>query len=458
MNGRKPPQRRFGARDQRTEQPEVVPGLAARLVAASAVADVMSGANALDDRFAPDGSLSKAVDLDPRDKALARSIATVSLRRLGTIRSALGKLLENGMPRKAGALEWILVTGAAQLLFLDVPDHAAVDLAVRAVRRDPKTAAFAALTNAVLRNVARRAEELRINDDVFVDTPPWLATRWRKTYGEETARAIAAAHQMEPTLDITVRDDEAGWAEKLGGKILPTGSIRIASHQPVIELPGFDEGQWWVQDVSAAIPARLLHVRPGERIADLCAAPGGKAAQLATAGAQVVALDRSAERLKRLSANLARLGLDAEMQVGDATSYSGGPFDAVLLDAPCSSTGTIRRHPDVAWSKKTTDLSALATVQSRMLDRATRLLVPGGRLVYCVCSLEPEEGEQQIAALLRRNPDVERSPIMAGEAGVLAEWINAAGELRTLPSHLPDADPRAAGMDGFFAARLRRRG
>ncbi len=458
MNVRKPPPRRFGGKDSRVEAPEIVPGLAARLVAASAVADVMSGANALDDRFAPEGSLSKAVDLDARDKALARSIATVSLRRLGTIRAALNKLLENGMPKKAGGLEWILVTGAAQIMFLDVPDHAAVDLAVRAVRRDPKTAAFAALVNAVLRNVARQVEDLRASEDPFADSPPWLAARWRKTYGDDAARAIASAHQLEPTLDITVRDDPAGWAEKLGGTVLPTGSIRIASHAPVTELPGFDEGQWWVQDAAAAIPARLIQAKPGERIVDLCAAPGGKAAQLAAAGAQVVALDRSAERLKRLSANLARLGLDAEMQVGDATTYSGGTFDAVLLDAPCSSTGTIRRHPDVAWSKKTTDLAALTAIQSKMLDRAARLVAPGGRLVYCVCSLEPDEGENQIAALVRRNPDLERWPIEAGEAGIAAEWLTPAGELRTLPSFLPNADPRSAGLDGFFAARLKRRG
>ncbi len=457
MNGRKPPPRRFGARDQRAEPPEIVPGLAARLVAASAVADVMAGTNALDDRFAPEGSLSKAVDLDQRDKGLARSIATVSLRRLGTIRAALGKLLENGMPKKAGGLEWILVTGAAQILFLDVPDHAAVDLAVRAARRDQKTAAFANLTNGVLRNVARRREELIQAEDPFVDSPPWLASRWRRTYGDEIARAIAAAHQREPTLDLTVRGDAAAWAERLGGRLLSTGSVRVESHAAVTELPGFDEGQWWVQDAAAAIPARLIGAKAGERIADLCAAPGGKTAQLAAAGAQVVALDRSAERLKRVAANLERLGLEAEPQVGDATSFSGGPFDAVLLDAPCSSTGTIRRHPDVAWSKKTTDLASLSALQAKMLDRAAKLLAPGGRLVYCVCSMEPEEGEQQIAALVRRNPDLERSPILAGEAGIAPEWLTEAGELRTLPCHLPDPDPRFAGLDGFFAARLVRR-
>ena len=455
--GRKPPPRRFGSFDRQQEAPEVVPGLASRLVAASAVADVMAGSHALDDRFAPDGALSKAVDLEPRDKALARSIATVTLRRLGTIRAALNKLLENGMPKKAVGLEWILATGAAQILFLDVPDHAAVDLAVRAARKDQKTTPFANLVNGVLRNLARRREELSTCEDPFADSPPWLASRWRKTYGDAIAAAIAAAHQMEPTLDLTLRADPQDWAAKLGGRLLPTGSLRLETHAPIIELPGFDEGAWWVQDAAAAIPARLLRVAAGERVVDLCAAPGGKTAQLASAGAQVVALDRSAERLKRVAANLERLGLDAEPRVGDAATFTGGPFDAVLLDAPCSSTGTIRRHPDVAWSKKTTDLAALSVMQAKMLDNAARLLKPGGRLVYCVCSLEPEEGEQQIAALVRRNPDLERAPIIAGESGIEADWLTPQGEMRTLPCYLPDPDPRFAGIDGFFAARLVKR-
>jgi 16S rRNA (cytosine967-C5)-methyltransferase len=230
--------------------------------------------------------------------------------------------------------------------------------------------------------------------------------------------------------------------------------LRLETHAPIHELPGYEEGQWWVQDAAAALPAQLLQVEAGQRVIDLCAAPGGKTAQLAAKGAQVVALDRSAERLKRVAANLVRLGLQAEMRVGDALSFSAAPFDAVLLDAPCSSTGTIRRHPDVAWSKKSSDIVSLAAIQAKMLDRAVHLLKPGGRLVYSVCSLEPEEGEAQIAALLRRNQDVRRVAIMPGEIGIAAEWLNDQGELRTLPHFLPDPEPRLAGIDGFFAARL----
>jgi 16S rRNA (cytosine967-C5)-methyltransferase len=433
------------------------PGLAARILAANSVAEIATGRYTLDERFSPESLALRAPGLDGRDRALARSIATVSFRRFGSIRAALARFLERGLPRRAAGLEWILLTAAAQILYLEAPDHAAVDLAVRMVRRDQKTAPFAALANAVLRNLARHREELLEPPEPFADAPAWLAARWRKNLGEEAALAIVRAHRMEPTLDLTVRQAPEDWAARLGALVLPTGSVRLESHSAIAELPGYVEGAWWVQDAAAALPAPLLRAQPGERVADLCAAPGGKAAQLAATGARVVAVDKSAERLKRLAANLARLQLDASVEVADALGYSADPFDAVLLDAPCSATGTIRRHPDVAWTKRLADVATLAAMQAKMLDRAAALVRSGGRLVYCVCSLEPEEGAAQITALLRRNPDLERWPVEPEEIGGLSECLTEKGELRTLPCHLPDENPRRSGLDGFFAARLRKR-
>jgi 16S rRNA (cytosine967-C5)-methyltransferase len=448
----------FAARGRR-ERPEAPPppGLSARIAAAAALAGILGNGQTLDERFAADASAGRQIGLDLRDRALIRSLVTASLRHLGTIRAALAQFLEKGLPKKSGSLEHTLIIGAAQLLYMDVPDHAAVDLAVRAVRADPKAAPFAAVANAVLRNVARARDELRHPADPFIDTPPWLAARWRKTWGPKAAEAIAHMHRCEPTLDITVRGDAAQWAEKLGGILLPTGSVRVVSHDPVPDLPGFADGEWWVQDAAAAIPARLLAIKTGERAVDLCAAPGGKAAQLAAAGAQVVALDRSAERLKRLTENFERLRLPVEIAVGDALSFDAAPFDAILLDAPCTATGTIRRHPDVAWVKRVSDIGALAAMQAKMLDRACTLLKPGGRLVYSTCSMEPEEGEAQIAALLRRNPDMARLPVAADEVGGLADCITGDGDVRTLPLMLPNDEPRLAGLDGFFASRLVRK-
>jgi 16S rRNA (cytosine967-C5)-methyltransferase len=435
-----------------------VPGLAARVAAARVIADVLTGGHALDERFSPAAVPSRVVGLDARDAAFARSIATVALRRLGTIRHALAALLEKGLSRQAAPLEWLLIAAAAQILFLDVPDHAAVDLAVREARLDPKTAPFAALINGVLRNLVRQRDEILNNSDPLEqDTPAWLAARWRKTYGAETAQAIAASHREEPRLDLSVKSDPQGWAERIGGMVLPTGSVRLRSHEPIKELPGYADGEWWVQDAAAALPVRLLAPRSGERVLDLCAAPGGKTAQIAAAGAQVTALDKSAERLRRLTENLERLHCRAEVIVADAMSYSGGPFDAILLDAPCTSTGTIRRHPDVAWTKRPGDVETLAALQTRMLDRAATLLAPGGRLVYCSCSLEPEEGEAHVPALLRRNPDLKLAPIQADDA-IPAEFVTAEGALRTLPNAWPNEEPRLAGLDGFFAVRFQRVG
>ena len=444
--------RRPTGHPQRQPAPEMVPGLAVRLAAASILAEVAGKGQGLDDRFAPGAGPLTLQGLDPRDRALVRSIVLAALRHQGTLRLALAAMLERGLP-KAEGLEWTLLVGAAQILFMDVPDHAAVDLAVRAVRQHTHTAAFAGLVNAVLRNIARQRDTLISSTDPFADTPQWLAARWRKSYGDETAAAIARAHAQEPTLDLSLKPD-ADQKHLPDGHLLPTGSWRLTSHAPVEELAGFADGLWWVQDAAAAIPARLLDVKPGERVADLCAAPGGKTAQLASAGADVVALDRSAQRLKRLSENLQRLGLSADIRVGDAVAFQAEPFDAILLDAPCSATGTIRRHPDVAWTKKPSDIATLAAVQAKMLDHAVGLLKSGGRLVYCTCSLEPEEGEMQIEAFLRRHPQMKRLPVQADEVGQLGECVNAQGDVRTLPCHLRADDPRQSGLDGFFAARL----
>jgi len=434
-------------------------GLQGRLAAAQIVAEVIAGKRSLDDEFTGESFNPRLAGLDVRDRALARSIATVSARRLGTIRAALAARLERGWPKNGGHLEWTLIVAVAQILFLDVPDHAAVDLAVHAVRSDPASAAFCSLANAVLRTISRNRTAILANSDPLEDdTPGWLAARWRANYGEACARAIASAHRDEPPIDLTVKGDPQAWAARLGGIVLPNGSVRLKTHEPIPQLADYDAGQWWVQDAAASLPARLLQVTPGDRVADLCAAPGGKTAQLLTAGAQVTAIERSAQRSIRLTTNLNRLGLSADVVVADALTYEAPKlFDAILLDAPCSATGTIRRHPDVAWTRQETDILRLNHRQTQLLDRAGCLLRPGGFLVYCSCSLEPEEGVRQIRALLDRNADMVRVPIDSAEIGGLAECITADGDMQTFPYHLPNANSRFAGLDGFFAARLKRR-
>lgn len=431
------------------------PGLAARRAATSLVHGVLQRGRPLDEALdAPNGPVSA---LDPRDRALARAIAGTSLRRLGSLRSVLARFLRKPLDPR-GALESILLTGAAQILLMDVPDHAAVGLAVDQANGDRAARPFAPLVNAVLRNVARERESLLpLLDSAGPDLPDWLAEQRIKAWGEEIARAISAAERHEPALDITVKSDPDHWAKELGGIVLPTGTIRLVPDGPIPDLPGFKDGAWWVQDAAAALPAKLMPNGPGMRIADLCAAPGGKTAQLAAAGADVTAVDRSAPRLRRLTENLKRLGLSARTIAADAATLESEPFDAILLDAPCSATGTIRRHPDVAWLKTPEDIAKLTALQSRLLDAAARLTKPNGIIVYSTCSLEPEEGEQQIAALLARNPDLERDPIRPDEVGGQSAFITQLGELRTLPSHLPHEEPRLAGLDGFYAARLRKR-
>ena len=442
------------ARPRTSPQPEV-PGLAARRIAADILDGVLRRRIALDEQFSGKNAHPGLPALAERDRALTRRLTATVLRRLGTLRHLVGGYLEKGFPSDAPRAETILLLGAAQILWLEVPDHAAVDLSVRLAQADRRAGRYAGLVNAVLRRVAQHGATASF-DDISRDTPEWLLKRWTGIYGSDTARAIAAANGHEPALDLTVKQDTESWAERLRGRVMPTGSVRTIAHGAISLLPGFSEGAWWVQDTAAALPVRLFGDLRGMNVADLCAAPGGKTAQLAFAGANVTAVDRSPARINRLRENLARLSLDAETVAADALEWDGGPFDAVLVDAPCCSTGTIRRHPDVPWLKSEADVSVLTSLQQRLLDRAVGLLKPGATLVYCVCSLEPEEGENQITALLARDPRVARKPITPQDVFDRAEFVTPAGDLRTLPLHLVDPDPRWGGLDGFYATRLTR--
>jgi 16S rRNA (cytosine967-C5)-methyltransferase len=443
------------ARSRTSPQPEV-PGLAPRRIAADILDGVLRRRIALDEQLSGKGAHPGLAALSERDRALMRRLVGTVLRRLGTLRHGLGGFLDRGFPADAPRAETILLLGAAQILWLDVPDHAAVDLSVRLAQGDRRAGRYAGLVNAVLRRVAQNSAAFT-TDGTPRDTPDWLLARWTRAYGADAARALALAIGHEPALDLTVRSDAAHWAERVRGRVLPTGTVRTLAHGAIPLLPGFAEGAWWVQDAAASLPARLLGDMDGLAVADLCAAPGGKTAQLAAAGARVTAVDRSPARLKRLNENLARLKLQAETVAADALEWQAGPFDAVLLDAPCSSTGTIRRRPYVPWLKSEADLAVLTPLQQRLLDRAATLLKPGGRLIYCVCSLEPEEGEQQIESLLARNPALARLPVGVEEVCGHAEFVTPGGDLRTLPLHLPESDPLWGGLDGFYAARLVRR-
>jgi 16S rRNA (cytosine967-C5)-methyltransferase len=451
----KSPHKTKSSSNEETPDP---PGLAVRRIAAEIIEGVLRRNRALDELLDSGEDGAALTALPDRDRALTRALVAVVLRRLGTVRHLLEQFLDRGLPPKAPRLETALVLGAAQILFLDVPDHAAVDLSVRLAQEDRPSSHFPGLVNAVLRRMTYEGKErLAALDTVMLDTPPWLMQRWIAAYGEATARDIAAANGREPALDLSVKSDAPQWAEKLGGFVLPTGSVRAVVHGAVTALPGFDEGAWWVQDAAAALPVRLLGDVAGRRVADLCAAPGGKTAQLAAAGAHVTAVDRSASRLKRLRENLTRLSLDAEVVCADASAWEAPPFNAVLVDAPCSSTGTIRRHPDVAWLKRPADILKLAALQRRLLERAVALTKSGGTIVYCTCSLEPEEGAAVVAELLAHDPGVRRMPLTPSDVFGESALIGADGDLRTLPYHLPNSDSRLAGLDGFYAARLEKR-
>jgi 16S rRNA (cytosine967-C5)-methyltransferase len=391
-----------------------------------------------------------ASSMERRDKAFVMALALGTLRYGKVADVVLAKAMQKPVDeKKAAYVADALRMGVVQLLWLGVPPHATVHSSVELVKHS-KFRGFSKLVNGVLQRINRESKTVLDGLDVAqLATPPWLFERWQKAYGNDTARVIASANLQEPMLDITAKTDPNHWAQTLGGEVLLGNTVRLNENAVVPELAGYADGSWWVQDVAAAIPARLLANVRGKRVLDVCAAPGGKTMQLAQAGAEVVALDRSAKRLQRLQQNMQRVQLPVKTVAADALSWQPDElFDAILVDAPCTSTGTLRRHPDIAWRKSPKDVLDLASLQRELLHKAVEWLKPQGMLVYSTCSLEKEEGEDHIAAIV--NEQLAISPVTADELGGLAELVTPEGYVRCLPHYLQDK----GGMDGFFAARF----
>ena len=425
------------------------PGLKLRLLAVEKLGDVLKGAN-----FAP---FSVTEIPDGRDRALANRLVTVALRRHGQINLMLARYLDRGVPKKSGPFEAILRISLAHLVFLpELGDHSAIFLAVEAAKRDTRSQHLGKLMNAVLRRAQAEAHSLRHlpHEALF---PEALGPLWRDTYGEDAIEDFADALVTGAPLDLTLRDDDPALVEALNAATVLVDTVRIDERDRSVEaLPGYSEGRWWVQDAAAAIPARLLKLAPRARVLDLCAAPGGKTAQLLKAGYAVTALDNDPERVKRMSENFARLGYTPEVVTADALAYEPGQsFDGILLDAPCSATGTFRRHPEVIWHRDAADIAGRVALQRRFIERALGWLNPGGVLVYCVCSLEPAEGEEQAGWMMARE-DVEPFPVSPEELSGFVEAITPAGFVRTHPG-MPVPGDKGGTLDGFFVARVRRR-
>jgi 16S rRNA (cytosine967-C5)-methyltransferase len=427
-------------------------GLAARSYAQSVLKDVLGRRRSLDvvlEAHPPPSSLSS------RDLGFARAIANETLRRMGQTDAVLRAFLaKTPSPHRAGPTLEILLAGACELLFLGVPGHAAVDAANRLAARDGQAVHFKPLINACLRRIAREGASLVARQDAErLNTPDWLWTRWCTAFGEDTARAIARAHAVPPPLDIALKSADLPDGCKPHGDILPGDMVRVRNSGGVEQLPGYAEGGWWVQDFAAALPLRLLGDVRGKKVMDLCAAPGGKTAWLLAHGAEVVAVERDEARLSRLKSNLDRLGYSAVLVQSDVRDFAPEKrADLALLDAPCSATGTIRRHPELPWIKGEADVNTCADASTELLDAAAETVAPGGLLVFAVCSLEGEECESQTRRFLDRNKKFQREPVLPDEVFGMTELLTPEGDLRTLPCHFADR----GGMDGLYAARLKR--
>lgn len=425
-------------------------GYAARRIAAHAYDRAIRGKGPLDE------SLSSApgfAELDVRDRGFARMLAATAVRRTGQTQAALDAYLARSLPDDAHAARALLQTGAAQMIWLDTPPHAAVSATVGLAKEMPGTVRYAGLINAVLRKISDGGAAIAKSVPASANLPGWLREGWQAQWGKARTEAIAEAVAHEPTLDLTLRagEDAGAWAEALDAEILPGGSLRKTAIGDLTVLPGYETGAWWAQDAGAALPARLLGVQPGERVLDLCAAPGGKTLQLAAAGATVTALDASAKRLARLKANLKRTGLSADIVTANGRTWTSEiVFDAVLLDAPCTATGTLRRRPDAAWAKQAGDAASLSPIQDDLAATALAVLKPGGRLVICTCSLQPEEGEHWLARILDAHPGLRLDPVIPAEMPGLETAILPSGAVRLTP----DMWAERGGIDGFFMARL----
>ncbi|MCP5083738.1 MAG: methyltransferase domain-containing protein [Alphaproteobacteria bacterium] len=440
----------------RTRQAHQV-GLPARRAAIEILYRVLSEGRPLDTTLADSAESGLMTGLTQKDRAFARNLVSTTLRRKGQIDPLIMQFSDKPLDRKrTGSVYEAILTGATQILFLRVPTHAAIDLAVRAVTTDRRGGRkLGGFVNALLRRVSREGPDLVAAQDASrLSVPGWLYESWTKFYGGPGAKAIAEAQLTEPPLDLTVISNRGDWAKRLDAVPVGPVSLRLSEGGRIENLEGYAEGAWWVQDVAATLPALLLGDLTGKTVFDLCAAPGGKTAQLAASGAKVTAVDASATRLERLKQNLERLKLNATCIQADVLEMpETEPADAVLLDAPCSATGTIRRHPDIPHVKNKGDLKSLVGLQAKLLHKAVRLVKPGGLLVYCTCSLQPEEGERQVAKLLAQDRSLERLPVTADDRLGLPDAITADGDLRTLPSHIPGVP---GGMDGFFACRIKR--
>ena len=428
------------------DKPVVVP--TPRRLALDVLGRIFGDARTFDEAFA---GHSKIDLLDPRDRGFARLMVTTVLRRRGQIDEALDRYLKKAPDPK---VRNILRLGAAQLMFLETPVHAAVG---ETVELASGRASYAqGMINAVLRRLANELAGIaKRQDSARLNLPDWLWESWTKAYGEEKTRAIVEAQLKEPPLDITVKDVPDLWAKKLEGRVIGGQSIRRppGGGGTIESLPGFEQGGWWVQDVAATLPARLLGPIKGRHVVDLCAAPGGKTAQLAAAGARVTSIESSEKRAERLRENLKRLKLESEVILADALEWRAPePAVLALLDAPCTATGTIRRHPDITWQKTPDDVARMAELQEKLIRTTIDMLVPGGILVYAVCSLQPEEGEGLIEKVLGQGVPLARVPIAEEELLGLPVDVTDRGEVRTLPCHLGDQ----GGMDGFFVTRLQR--
>ena len=418
------------------------PGLEPRRVAVKMLDAVQEKAAMLSE-ILPDA----VAHLPAEDRARTGRLVLTTLRWMDRADRILGPFLKKKPPL---TVHNILRLGVVELLVDGAAAHGVVNSAVTLVRADKTTQTMAGLVNAVLRNVTR------LPDGKWAELPAprlpkWLRKQLIADFGKASVVAIELTHSQGAAIDLTVKSDPDKWAGKLGGSVLPSGSVRLKGSVQVSALAGFETGDWWVQDAAAAMPARMLNTKPGERVLDIGAAPGGKTMQLCATGADVTALDMSGPRMERVNENLKRTKMTANIVVTDALHYTDEPFDAILLDAPCSATGTIRRHPDLPYAKDSSGFASLFELQEKMLDRAYGLLKPGGRLVYCTCSLLIDEGEEQIRDLLKRNKAVSIDLEARDAMGLPAQWYVDEG-LRTRPDYWADQ----GGMDGFFMTVLRK--